>query len=88
MIKYFQSDYLWKKKIIKFIKKNIDKFSILLISDYAKGLLTRNLIRKITHIFNINKKLILCDPKSEDLNIYKGIDILCPNEKEFLSFFK
>ena len=77
-----------EKKIIKFIKKNIDKFSILLISDYAKGLLTRNLLRKITYIFNINKKLILCDPKSEDLSIYKGVDIMCPNEKEFLSFFK
>ena len=77
-----------EKKIIKFIKKNIDKFSILLISDYAKGLLTRSLLKKINHIFKINKKLILCDPKSEDLSIYKDVDIICPNEKEFHSFFK
>ena len=77
-----------EKKITKFIKKNINKFSILIISDYAKGLLTRTLLKKIIHIFKLNKKLILCDPKSEDLSIYKGVDIMCPNEKEFLSFFK
>ena len=76
-----------ENEIIKFIKKNIHKFESLILSDYAKGFLTPNLIRKSIDIFRRNKKLIFTDPKNKDITIYKGSNFICPNLKEYKEFF-
>ena len=74
-------------EIIKFIKKNINKFESLILSDYSKGFLTPNLIKKTIDIFKKNKKLIFTDPKNKNINIYKGSNFICPNLKEYKEFF-
>ena len=74
-------------KIIKFIKKNINKFQSLIISDYSKGFLTPDLIKKVIKIFRDNDKKIFTDPKSKNINVYKGSNYICPNHSEFNDFF-
>ena len=49
-------------QIIKFIKKNINKFQSLIISDYLKGFLTPDLIKKVIKIFRDNDKKVFTDP--------------------------
>ncbi|NHI92312.1 MAG: D-glycero-beta-D-manno-heptose 1-phosphate adenylyltransferase [Candidatus Lokiarchaeota archaeon] len=71
-----------ENKIISFINKNLSKFDGVILSDYLKGTLTKNLIQKIIKILKENKKLILADTKSKDLDIFKGINILMPNKLE------
>ena len=74
-------------QIIKFIKKNINKFQSLIISDYLKGFLTPDLIKKVIKIFRDNDKKVFTDPKNRDIEIYKDSNFICPNQKEFYDFF-
>ena len=74
-------------EIIKFIKKNIHTFESLILSDYSKGFLTPNLIRKSIEIFRRNKKLIFTDPKNKNISVYKRSNYICPNQNEFNEFF-
>ncbi len=60
----------------------IEKSSIVIISDYAKGLLSDNLIALIISKCNETSKKIIVDPKGKDFFKYRGATILTPNRKE------
>ena len=60
----------------------IEKAAIVIISDYAKGLLTDNLISLIILKCNETSKKIIVDPKGKDFIKYQGATILTPNRKE------
>lgn len=67
---------------IEKLKERISKSDIIIISDYAKGLITESLCSKIIEYSNsINKKVVI-DPKGKDWNKYKGSWIITPNVKE------
>lgn len=74
-------------KIINFIKKNINRFQSLIISDYSKGLLTQTLIKKVIRIFRDNNKKVFTDPKNRNIEVYKYSNFICPNQNEFYDFF-
>ena len=76
-----------ENKIIQYIKKNIKNYSLLVISDYNKGLINQDTFKKITRLFIKEKKTIITNPKKKNLNFYKGSNIIVPNEKEFNNFF-
>jgi rfaE bifunctional protein kinase chain/domain len=64
------------------IEKIIEESDIVIISDYAKGLLAEKLLsRLITKCDSENKK-ILVDPKGKDYSKYSGAALLTPNQKE------
>ncbi len=64
------------------IEKMFENADIVIISDYAKGFLTENLLsRLITKCAAENKK-ILVDPKGKDYSKYKGATLLTPNQTE------
>ena len=75
-------------KIINFVKKNIKKYSLLIVSDYNKGLISPKIFKKITELFIKEKKIIITNPKKENLKFYHGSNIIVPNQKEFNNFFK
>jgi D-beta-D-heptose 7-phosphate kinase/D-beta-D-heptose 1-phosphate adenosyltransferase len=52
------------------------------LSDYAKGVLTPRLIRAVIERANKLKKPVIVDPKSSDYSIYRGATIITPNRKE------
>ena len=69
-------------KVFSNIENLFERADIVIISDYAKGLLTENLLaRLITKCASENKK-ILVDPKGKDYSKYKGATLLTPNQKE------
>ena len=76
-----------ENKIIKYIKKNLKNYSLLVISDYNKGLINQNIFKKITMLFIKEKKTIITNPKKKNLSFYMGSNIIVPNEKEFNNFF-
>ncbi len=75
-----------QKFILNFVKKNISKFNLLILSDYNKGFFCRSFLRKISLVFKLNNKLIITNPKKKNVEFYKYSNILVPNEKEFNSF--
>jgi D-beta-D-heptose 7-phosphate kinase/D-beta-D-heptose 1-phosphate adenosyltransferase len=55
---------------------------VVLISDYGKGLITKNLLSKVTASAKMHKKMIIVDPKGLDFSKYSGVSLLTPNKKE------
>ena len=74
-------------KIINFISKNIKKYSMLVISDYNKGVINHNIFKKVCKMFLKEGKLIITNPKKNKIGFYKESNIIIPNEKEFNKFF-
>ena len=79
---YFKLINKYKVLIIQHLKKEIKKNDVIVLSDYDKGLLDKDLIKKIIKISSQYNKIIIADPKKIDLSSYSGVDILTPNQKE------
>lgn len=73
-----------EKSIFENFKNVIGKFDVVVISDYNKGLLTYNLVKKLIALANKYKKPIIVDPKRDSFEIYKGATIITPNFKELI----
>lgn len=73
-------------KIIDNIRKIINKTDIIVISDYGKGLITKDLMERIVMLAEEKKKKIIVDPKPEPLSDeflkYKGCTLIAPNHLE------
>ena len=69
-------------KIIKLLKKKINECNVIVLSDYNKGVLTYNLIKKIIKIAKDYKKILIVDPKKKDFSVYSGATFITPNLKE------
>ncbi|MBI3699005.1 MAG: D-glycero-beta-D-manno-heptose-7-phosphate kinase [Afipia sp.] len=72
-----------ERKLIDSVVKALPRADIVLLSDYAKGVLTARVIR---HVIDEARKLgkrVIVDPKSANLAIYRGATLLTPNRKEF-----
>lgn len=71
-------------KLFDFLNGRICEYSVVILSDYGKGLLSTrffirfwDLLKKCSH-----KPMVLVDPKTVNYDLYKGVDLLTPNTKE------
>jgi rfaE bifunctional protein kinase chain/domain len=69
-------------EILRQMEKSIEMSDVIIISDYAKGFLTDELLLGLITIANQTGKSIVVDPKGKDFTKYKGATILTPNQKE------
>jgi D-beta-D-heptose 7-phosphate kinase/D-beta-D-heptose 1-phosphate adenosyltransferase len=60
----------------------IPKAGAVVLSDYAKGVLTPKLIRAVIERARKLGKPVIVDPKGGDYSIYRGATIITPNRKE------
>lgn len=68
---------LWSK-----IDKFLNKIDIVIVSDYAKGFLTAELLMRLITSAKAKNKIVLVDPKGKNFGKYKNADILTPNQRE------
>lgn len=68
--------------LIETISDNITSFDLIIISDYAKGVITDPLSRNIISAANQKGVKVLVDPKGRDYSKYQGAFLLTPNKKE------
>ena len=71
-----------QKSILASFRSIIDNYDGVLLSDYGKGVLTKELTNSLINIANENNKKVLVDPKGLDYSKYKGAYLLTPNKKE------
>ncbi len=71
-----------QKEILGTFKSIIKNYDCVLLSDYGKGVLTKELTRSLITIANKNNKKVLVDPKGLDYSKYKGAYLLTPNKNE------
>ncbi|MEK7540624.1 MAG: D-glycero-beta-D-manno-heptose-7-phosphate kinase [Patescibacteria group bacterium] len=80
---YINSDI--EKKLLEFIGSHIKKWDGLVVSDYAKGVITENLSKTIVNLAVKYKKPIICDVKPKHAPFFKNATLLSPNYKEALA---
>lgn len=69
------------QKLLEKIYENIDESDVIILSDYAKGVLVE--AQQIIKLAKSKGKLVLIDPKGTDFERYSGATILTPNRSEF-----
>jgi D-beta-D-heptose 7-phosphate kinase/D-beta-D-heptose 1-phosphate adenosyltransferase len=68
--------------VLKKIETIIDEVDIVIISDYAKGLITEKITERLITKTVSQQKKILVDPKGKNYSKYRGATLLTPNQKE------
>lgn len=70
------------KVLLSKFEKNIDKYDLILISDYLKGLLTYELTQGIIQIAKQKNIAVIIDVKGSQIEKYKDAYLLKPNLRE------
>ena len=70
------------KAIIDYATENIEIIDAILISDYAKGVITSKLMEQLVKLAKEHDKIINVDPKPGNFSKYRGISVITPNQRE------
>jgi len=84
-VDYEKKDHVHKdieESMISFIEKMIEKVDIIVISDYAKGVITKEISHKIVQIAKKNNKPVIVDPKPKHMDLYSNVTLITPNNAE------
>lgn len=68
--------------IIGFLKHAVHEHDAVIVSDYKKGMVSRELIQGILRVARPRKKLLAVDPKVGHFHFYKGVSLITPNLME------
>lgn len=71
-----------ESKLISFVKDNLAGVDAIIISDYAKGVITAALMEKLKELCRHNNKIIVVDPKPKNSDLYNGVTLVTPNHAE------
>jgi len=71
-----------KEQILDTFEAELADANLVILSDYAKGVLDADMLRQIIAMSNSKGKLIIADPKSADFTRYAGVRVLTPNTHE------
>jgi D-beta-D-heptose 7-phosphate kinase/D-beta-D-heptose 1-phosphate adenosyltransferase len=71
------------RQIYAYVKQQVLKgLDAIIVSDYCKGVVTKDLVRDIVALAKKHKVVVSVDPKISHFGIYRGVTILTPNTKE------
>jgi D-glycero-beta-D-manno-heptose-7-phosphate kinase len=62
----------------------IKKCDAVIFSDYAKGMLTEELVRRVSRLARAAGKFVALDPKPKRKVAFHGLDLITPNKRESL----
>lgn len=68
--------------ILTLLEEETPHYDVVVLSDYGKGTLTDEVIKKAIDVAAIHKKPVIIDPKSRDFSRYKGAFLITPNINE------
>ena len=68
--------------LIQHVLETLPKAGAVMLSDYAKGVLTARVIRAVIDAGNQAKKPVIVDPKGLDYSVYRGATLITPNRQE------
>ncbi len=83
-IDYENTDYIETHLEEKFVNKlkEIKNLSAIIVSDYAKGTITKQLMLQLHQFSKENNILLIIDPKPKHKEWYNGATLITPNKKE------
>jgi D-beta-D-heptose 7-phosphate kinase/D-beta-D-heptose 1-phosphate adenosyltransferase len=70
-------------RIFEFVKRKVNEgLDALVLSDYSKGVITKELVKDIVTLARKKDVIVSVDPKVNHFGMYSGVTILTPNTKE------
>ena len=84
-VDYEKKDHVHKnieQSMIIFLEKIIKNVDVVVISDYAKGVITQEISDKIIQIAGNHDKAVIVDPKPKHMNFYSNVTLITPNNAE------
>jgi len=75
-----------ESEVLQQAKDIIKDFSVLLLSDYAKGVLSKTLIQELLDLAKRENKPVVCDPGFGRIALFVGCDIIKPNAIEWQEY--
>jgi D-glycero-beta-D-manno-heptose-7-phosphate kinase len=72
-------------KILKFITEKAPELDAVIISDYGKGTIGGELVNTIVKLAAKSGLLVAVDPKVENFQLYKKVDLITPNTSETIN---
>ncbi|MEX0582954.1 MAG: D-glycero-beta-D-manno-heptose 1-phosphate adenylyltransferase, partial [Sneathiella sp.] len=70
--------------VLKTFQDAIKTANILILSDYAKGVLSDTVLRQVIASAREKNIPVIADPKAADFSRYAGVTLLTPNRKEMI----
>lgn len=71
-----------ENKLISYLQRLIPEVDIIIISDYAKGLITSNLMDEVKKLAKKYNKRVIVDPRPINKELYKDVYLITPNASE------
>jgi D-beta-D-heptose 7-phosphate kinase/D-beta-D-heptose 1-phosphate adenosyltransferase len=71
-----------ERSIINACTGLIPRADAVILSDYAKGVLSPSVIRAVIDAARAHRKPVIVDPKGTDFSVYRGTTLITPNRKE------
>lgn len=71
-----------EEALLTYFENCVENYDIVILSDYAKGVLTHTLTPMLISTANKVHKKVLVDPKGDNFSKYRGAYLLTPNKKE------
>ncbi|MCK5139902.1 MAG: D-glycero-beta-D-manno-heptose-7-phosphate kinase, partial [Thermodesulfovibrionia bacterium] len=62
--------------------KGTKEVHVVVVSDYAKGIITERLMKNIAGLCKTHEKILIIDPKPQHKSYYAGASLITPNHKE------
>lgn len=71
-----------QKRLLRYVESRIRELSCIVVSDYAKGVVSAALMSELTRMAALRKIPVIVDPKVEHFSYYKGVTVMTPNHLE------
>lgn len=84
--KSHEPEYGICERILDFIKSTINLYDVVIISDYSKGVVTKEMLTSIKKLCSTRKKKIVVDPKPKNMALYDNVFMITPNHIEASKF--
>lgn len=68
--------------ILNYIEAHLKGLQVVVISDYAKGVVTRDLVKRVLELAMGNNISVVVDPKMKHFDYYRGATVITPNTAE------
>jgi D-beta-D-heptose 7-phosphate kinase/D-beta-D-heptose 1-phosphate adenosyltransferase len=70
------------RQVLEHCQALVQGADAVLLSDYAKGLLSPKLVAEVVALAKAHKKVVTADPKPANMASFKGVTLISPNQHE------
>ena len=71
-----------RQRVLQQVRARLPEAEVLLISDYAKGVVGARLVREVLALAARWKKVVAVDPKVQHVPLFRGVTVIAPNHHE------